>query len=210
MSLFRIIASGFIVSALALLAAVVNAQDAAAALVERFAPGSIDTTDRAKAALDEIAPARTRVDRFYDDQRVACYSRFFSSACLSDVQQRRRAAQSKIRKIEVEANAFLRKEKAAERDRALVERDNRAKQQPGSRARPISGITRESVPGAAAPAPAEPPSETPAESPAQPPSETPAESPAEPTSETSAASPAEPPSETPARSPAEPPAINTP
>lgn len=177
MSLFKIIASGFIVSVLTLPAAVVNAQDAAAALAERFAPGSIDTPAQAKAALDEIVTARNEVDRFYNDQRVACYSRFFASSCLIDVRQKKRAAQTKIRKIEVEANAFLRQEKAAERDRALVERDNRAKQQPGSRSRPISGITREFVPGAATPAPEEPLAETPAESPAEPPAETPAESP---------------------------------
>ncbi len=162
MSLFRIIALSFIVSVMALPATGVNAQDAAVALAERFAPGSIDTTERANAALDEIVAARTEVDSFYYDQRIACYSRFFASACLSDVRQRLRAAQSKIRKIEVEANALLRKEKAAERDRALAERDNRAKQQPGSRSRPISGTAREPSPDVTAPAPAEAPAEAPA------------------------------------------------
>ena len=42
----------------------------------------------------------------------------------------------------MEANAFLRKEKAAERDRALAERDAKAKQQ-SDRSLPITGKTRE-------------------------------------------------------------------
>lgn len=176
MSFFKIITSGSIALLLALPAAWVNAQDAAGAFAERFAPGSIDTTDRAKAALDEIVAARLAVDKFYSDERVACYSHFFASSCLSDVRQRQRAAQSKIRKIEVEANALLRKEKAAERDRALAERDNRAKQQPGSRTRPISGTAREPAPEIADPAASS--AETPAEVPAAAPSAAPAEAPA--------------------------------
>jgi hypothetical protein len=61
---------------------------------------------------------------------------------MNDVREKQRAALSKIRKIEVEANAFLRKEKAAERDRALAEREVRAKQKP-DRSIPITGKTRE-------------------------------------------------------------------
>jgi hypothetical protein len=177
MTLFRIIASNVIVSLLALSVTGVNASDAAVALAERFAPGSIDTTDRAKEALDEIVAARAAVDRFYSDQRVACHSRFFASACLSDVRQRQRTAQSKIRKIEVEANALLRKEKAAERDRALAERDNRTEKEPGSRSRPISGTARESSPDVTAPTPAPAPIPTPPEVPTETHAETPAETP---------------------------------
>jgi colicin import membrane protein len=176
MTFLKIIASGFIVLLLALPASWVSAQDAAAAFAERFATGSIDTTERAQAALDEIGAARTAVDKFYSDQRVACYSRFFASACLSDVRQRQRLDQSKIRKIEVEANALLRKEKAAERDRALAERDNRAKQQPGSRSRPISGTARESAPEVTEPAATATSPETHAEVPAEAPAEAPANS----------------------------------
>ena len=167
MTLFRIIVSNVIVSLLALPATGVNAQDAALALAKRFAPGSIDTTDRAKEALDQIVATRTAVDKFYSDQRVACYSRFFASACLSDVRQRQRAAQSKIRKIEVEANALLRKEKAAERDRALAERDNPTERVPGSRSRPIFSTARESAPDATAPTPPAVPTETRTETPAE-------------------------------------------
>ena len=118
------------------------AQDSSQPLAERYPSGSIDTTDKAKAALDDVAQARIDVDRVYANQRVACYDKFFATSCLNDVRETRRAAMLKIRKIEIEANAFLRKEKAAERDRALVEREAKAKQQP-DRSLPITGKTRE-------------------------------------------------------------------
>ena len=123
----------------------VHAQDASQVLAERYPSGSIETAARAEAALDDIAKTRTDIDRFYSNERIACFERFFATACTNDVREKRRAALTKIRKIEVEANALLRKEKAAERDRALAERDVQAKQQPG-RSLPISGTVREPEP----------------------------------------------------------------
>ena len=123
----------------------VYAQDASQVLAERYPSGSIETAARAEAALDDIATTRADVDRFYSNQRGACFDRFFATACTNDVREKQRAALTKIRKIEVEANALLRKEKAAERDRALAERDVQAKQQPG-RGLPISGTVREPEP----------------------------------------------------------------
>lgn len=130
----------------------VQAQDAGHLLAERYAAGSIESNERANAALQDLVAARAAVDSLYADQRNACFDRFFASACLSDVRERKRTALSKIRQVEVEANAFLRKAKAAERDRALAERDERARQQPGGRARPISGVAREPVPDDSPPA----------------------------------------------------------
>ena len=99
------------------------AQDASQLLAERYPPGSIETPEKAEAALGEVATTRADVDRFYSNQRLACFDRFFATVCTNDVREKRRAAFTKIRKVEVEANAFLRKDKAAERDRALAERD---------------------------------------------------------------------------------------
>ena len=123
----------------------VHAQDASQVLAERYPSGSIETAARAEAALDDIAKTRADIDRLYSNERIACFERFFATACTNDVREKRRAALTKIRKIEVEANALLRKEKAAERDRALAERDVQAKQQPG-RSLPISGTVREPEP----------------------------------------------------------------
>jgi len=162
MNAFRILPhqSILLVLLLTLLLAQVNAQDVSHSLAERYVSGSIDTSDIAKAALDDVIDARVEIDRMYSAQRIACYDRFFASSCMNDVREKQRAALSKIRKIEVEANAFLRKEKAAERDRALAEREVRAKQQP-DRSMPITGKTREpaaEVPNASdAKVPSEPP-----------------------------------------------------
>jgi hypothetical protein len=144
MNAFRILPhqSILLVLLLTLLLAQVNAQDVSHSLAERYVSGSIDTSDIAKAALDDVIDARVEIDRMYSAQRIACYDRFFASSCMNDVREKQRAALSKIRKIEVEANAFLRKEKAAERDRALAEREVRAKQKP-DRSIPITGKTRE-------------------------------------------------------------------
>lgn len=119
-----------------------HAQDASQLLAERYPSGSIDTAARATAALDDIVDTRIDVDRLYSNQRIACFDHFFATACMNDVREKKRAALTKIRKIEVEANALLRREKAAERDRALAERDIQAKQQSG-RGLPISGKVRE-------------------------------------------------------------------
>lgn len=118
------------------------AGDASQQLAERYPPGSIETTEKAEAALDDVATTRADVDRLYSNQRIACFDRFFATVCTNEVREKRRAAFTAIRKIEVEANAFLRKEKAAERDRALAERDLKGKQQAG-RGFPISGTVRE-------------------------------------------------------------------
>ena len=144
MNAFRILPhqSILLVLLLTLSLARVHAQDVSHSLAERYASGSIDTSDIAKAALDDVIDARVEIDRMYSAQRIACYDRFFASSCMNDVREKQRAALSKIRKIEVEANAFLRKEKAAERDRALAEREVRAKQKP-DRSIPITGKTRE-------------------------------------------------------------------
>ena len=121
-----------------------HAEDVSQSLAERYTPGSIDTPESAKAALDDVLEARVEIDRLYSNQRIACFDRFFATSCVNDVREKQRAALSKIRKIEIEANAFLRKEKAAERDRALAEREIRAKQQ-SDRSLPITGKTRESA-----------------------------------------------------------------
>ena len=120
-----------------------HAQDASQVLAEQYPPGSIATAAKANTALDAIVNTRADVERLYSNQHTACFDRFFVTSCTNDVREKKRAALTKIRKIEIEANALLRKEKAAERDRALAERDVQTKQQP-ARGLPISGKVRAS------------------------------------------------------------------
>lgn len=72
---------------MALSMAGVYAQDASQPLTEHYPSGSIDTTDKAKAALDDVIEARLDVDRLYSNQRVACYDKFFATACMNDVRE---------------------------------------------------------------------------------------------------------------------------
>lgn len=128
--------------ALSLLPAAAAVAAADQALIEDFPAGSIRSAEQAELALSRLPAARTEVEQRYARDKADCYDRFLVSSCLSDVQQRQRAARSVLRKVEVEARAFLRKEKAAERDRAVAERQRRAAEQ-GGRSIPLSGAARD-------------------------------------------------------------------
>ena len=68
---------------------------------------------------------------------------------MDEAKEIRRVALHSIRKVEVEANAFLRKDRAAERERTIAERQSRAARPLGKPSIPISGAARDS--GNAAP-----------------------------------------------------------
>ena len=65
MNAFRILShqSILLVLLMTLPLARAHAQDASQLLAERYASGSIDTSDIAKAALDEVIDARVEIDR---------------------------------------------------------------------------------------------------------------------------------------------------
>ncbi len=114
-------------------------------LQKRFPPQSIDTASRANSALAEVLPARATVQERAAQDESACYQRFLVSSCLAEVKERRRTALTVIRRIEVEAQALLRREKADERRRVVAERQAKAAAE-GRRAIPISGSAREGRP----------------------------------------------------------------
>jgi colicin import membrane protein len=105
------------------------------ALATQFPPKSIDTIERANAALALVPVARAEIERRIASQRFQCYEDFFTSSCLNDLRDAERRANKAVRRVEVEANALLRRERAAERDRAVAERERRAAEQ---RAKSIS------------------------------------------------------------------------
>ena len=113
------------------------------ALSKRFPQGSITSVTAAQLALAELDAARREAEQTFDDERLRCYDKFFSASCLSKAKEIRRFAMSSIRKVEVEANAFLRKEKAAERDRVIAERQGRAARPLEGPAIPITGAARD-------------------------------------------------------------------
>ena len=131
-------------------------------LLAAYPADSIATVNMANAALDDIEPARRETEGQFADQQAACLGKFFISSCLADAREVRRRELYNIRKVEVEARAFLRKDRASERERIVAERQNRAVRPLESPSIPISGAAREAeasgvAPGAQQNSPAEKP-----------------------------------------------------
>ena len=128
------------------------AGEAEQTLARDFPPQSIRTVDSANAALALVPSARAEINERMQREKADCYDRFLISSCLSDVRSRDRKASKLVRQIEVEANALLSKERAAERDRAVAERELRAAEQ-RAQALSITGATRDAEPSEDAPQP---------------------------------------------------------
>jgi hypothetical protein len=103
----------------------VFAQDAgtsSSSVVSRYS-GRIGSVETAERALAELSKERSEIEqRFAADERV-CHADFFATSCIDKAKERRRHALVEVRKVEVEANAFLRQVRVSERDKALE--DNR-------------------------------------------------------------------------------------
>lgn len=98
------------------------AQAQQAGLPSRYPTGSIQSIEIADAALAAVTAERASIEaRFAEDDR-ACLPKFFATACQENAKERRRAALSQIRPVEVEANGFKRRTRVIERDQALSER----------------------------------------------------------------------------------------
>jgi hypothetical protein len=142
--MFKLINASRCVAIVALcLNAAAFAQQAEQALDAAFPPQSIDTVDRAKEALKQVPAVRTHIDRRVALEKADCYHRFFTTSCLDDLYIRERKSRKIVRRVEVEANALLRKDKAAQRDLAVAEREQRAAEQ-RTKAITITGSARES------------------------------------------------------------------
>jgi colicin import membrane protein len=89
---------------------------------DRFPPGSILSVEGAETALAAVAAERAEIDARFRADEAACYSQFFASACLDTAKERRRGDLLKLRPVELDANAFMRRNRAAERDQALADR----------------------------------------------------------------------------------------
>ena len=114
-----------------------------AELVARYPAKSIASVPQADKALEEVKPVRELIERLYADEQAACYERFLVSSCLVDAKDKRRKSMQAVRRVEVEAKAFLRKDKADERDRAVAERQAKAV----AKTIPISGTARDGADG---------------------------------------------------------------
>ena len=90
-----------------------------AGLPARYPARSIQSVDVADRALREA------IKRRYAADENACFAKFFATACLNNAKERRRIELAALRPVEVEANSFKRRARAAARDKALMERQAR-------------------------------------------------------------------------------------
>ena len=153
--------SRFLALAMSVIAAVLTVTEAAQAapleqaLLSHYPAGAINSVQMAQAALADVDSARHEAEQLFSVHRTACLEKFFTSSCLVDAKEERRVALSNIRKVEVEANAFLRKDRANQRERTIAEREKRAAGPMERPSIPITGAARDasSDAGTAADAP---------------------------------------------------------
>lgn len=91
-------------------------------VADRFPSGSIHSMADADTALSGAAAERHEIEARYIAEEQACLPNFFTTSCIQKAKERRRIALAALRPIEIEANAFKRKARVAERDQALAER----------------------------------------------------------------------------------------
>lgn len=99
--------------------------DAASTIVsvqERYPGGTIQSVEAADRALADVEVKRAAIEAQFTTEQRACFSQFFANACVDEAKERRRVSLAKIRPVEIEANAFKRRIRVIERDKALAEK----------------------------------------------------------------------------------------
>ncbi|MBC7455861.1 MAG: hypothetical protein H7335_19645 [Massilia sp.] len=88
---------------------------------------SVDEADR---TLAQVMRERAQAEAAFAASEQVCYAKFFVNNCLDAAREKRRAALSALRAVEIEAAHFKRQAKVDERDRALAaaEKDFQAQQ----------------------------------------------------------------------------------
>jgi colicin import membrane protein len=113
---------------------------AAESIAARYHEGSIQSVETADQALAEVSAERKKITQQFTAAEQSCYDRFFTNLCLDDVEERERSAMQQLRRVEVEANAFKRRNK-------VQRRDDRRVQEGGARRLPLpTDVEATSVP----------------------------------------------------------------
>lgn len=96
------------------------------------------TTSVAQAdeRIAAVALERAAIESRYAEREVFCYEKFFVNNCLDEAKERRRVALAAQRAIEVEAEYFIRKNKVAERDKAIAAAEAKFQAEEAGAARP--------------------------------------------------------------------------
>lgn len=99
--------------------------DAASTVVnvqERYPGGSIQSVEAADHALADVEEERAAIEAQFTTEQRACFAKFFANVCVDEAKERRRVSLAQIRPVEIEANAFKRRIRVIERDKALAEK----------------------------------------------------------------------------------------
>lgn len=91
-------------------------------LAARYPGGSIQSSETANRALVEVEQQRNALEQKYASEEHDCYAKFFATSCVDAAKERRRTGMAQIRKVEVEANAFIRADRVVQRDKKLAEK----------------------------------------------------------------------------------------
>lgn len=86
----------------------------------RYAENTISSVETADQAIGEVRAAREAIRNELAVEERACYDRFFTNLCLNKVEERERSAMEQLQRVEVEANAFKRRERAERRGKQVV------------------------------------------------------------------------------------------
>ena len=105
----------------------------------QFPPSSIDSVERADAALGATAGAKGRVENEYKSDARGCMKTFMVNDCLDQARTLQRKRLTEIESVELEANRYKRKDRAdrteADRARREAERTGNQKADADLRAR---------------------------------------------------------------------------
>jgi hypothetical protein len=113
------------------------------ATVPALAPTS--TVEQANARLAAVEKERKDIEARYAERERVCYDKFFVNRCLDEARERRRSSLAAQRAIEIEASRFLRRDKVAERDRAMAESEAKYQAEEAALASPPPAPKREAT-----------------------------------------------------------------
>ncbi len=93
------------------------------ALHDRFAAGSIDSVDRADAAVAATAGAKTTVEKDYKDTARGCLKTVLVNQCIDRARDVRRRRLADIAAVELEADRFKRRDRSDRLESDRKQRD---------------------------------------------------------------------------------------
>jgi colicin import membrane protein len=96
--------------------------------------GPVRSVEEADALLAQVAKGRAAAENEYAEREQVCYAKFFVNNCLDEAKEKRRARLVELRRIEIDANRFKRKDAVEHRDRELEDRAQRDATEEASRA----------------------------------------------------------------------------